>query len=300
MTYEAFWQPLTIIYDAGEAKAVARLVAEVRCGLSLADLMAGKEMTGVEGIHQRLLSGEPVQYVLGQAEFYGRQFSVGPGVLIPRPETEELCRWIIAGTKDKRNDGTWQILDIGTGSGCIACTLAAELPEAQVEAWDISDEALHIARSNAERLGVHVNFKKQDIINYPLELARFHRSTFGRLLPEGDKKAKRLKELSIVNYQLIISNPPYICPNEAGDMKPWVLNHEPECALFVPGDDPLLFYRHICNYAKTSLREGGQLYFEANPHYIKELEELLHCSGFNSIRTKDDQFGKTRFISACK
>ena len=283
MTYEAFWKPLTAIYETGEAKAIARLVAEVRCGLSLADLMVGKELTEVEGIHKRLLAGEPVQYVLGQAEFCGRLFHVGPGVLIPRPETEELCRWVMdEGLKVEgggwKVEGGRRILDIGTGSGCIAITLAAELPEAEVEAWDISDDALRIAQENANNLCIKVKFEKQDILNTPPSLWR---GTGG-------------------GFSLIISNPPYICENESEDMKPWVLDHEPKEALFVPDSDPLLFYRHIANYALATLEDEGRLYFEINPCYCKELELLLADMGFKDIQVRKDQFDKQRFIRACK
>ena len=152
MTYREFWQPLTARYDEGEAKAITRLVAEVRYGLTLADVLAGRLETVDEHqlsqLQQRLLAGEPVQYVLGEAQFLGRWFHVEPGVLIPRPETEELVRQILASTPP----ASWQgaILDIGTGSGCIAITLAAELPHAHVAAWDISDKALAIATNNAQ------------------------------------------------------------------------------------------------------------------------------------------------------
>lgn len=164
MTYEEFWKPLTQIYDAGEAKAITRLVAEVRCGLTLADLMAGKEMADVENTLQKLLKGEPVQYVLGVAEFGPHIFHVAPGVLIPRPETYELCQWIVSDLSPLR------ILDIGTGSGCIACTLAAEIKGAEVTAWDISEEALQIARENAKRTSVHVSFEQVDVLNAPSTL----------------------------------------------------------------------------------------------------------------------------------
>ena len=283
MTYEAFWQPLTAIYETSEAKAVTRLVAEVRCGLTLADLMIGKEMTDVEDTLQRLLTGEPVQYVLGQAEFCGRQFHVAPGVLIPRPETEELCRWV---TCDRwKVEGGCRILDIGTGSGCIAITLAAEMPEAEVEAWDISDDALQIARHNADHLGVHVNFKHVDVLHLQPSTLNPPPTTFN---PPPS------------TYHLIISNPPYVCENEAADMEPRVIDHEPSLALFVSDNDPLLFYRHIADFAMTALKEDGRLYFEINPHYCEELRQLLTDMGFEDIQVRNDQFNKQRMICACK
>ena len=169
MNYETLWQRLTDIYETGEAKAIVRLVLEVRFGLTMTDILCDKidkltieEQKDLKYIIQRLETGEPVQYVLGEADFGGRTFHVEPGVLIPRPETYELCEWSLPPTLSK-----WKghILDIGTGSGCIACTLAAEIPNAEVTAWDISDDALRIAAENAKRANVHVSFEKVDVLN---------------------------------------------------------------------------------------------------------------------------------------
>ena len=266
MSYEELWKPLTKLYDAREAKAIARLVMEDRFGLTMADVLCGK--TGDDAvlrhIQQRLLQGEPVQYVLGVAEFGGRQFRVAPGVLIPRPETLELCQWV------EEERGT-TILDIGTGSGCIACTLAAELPEAQVTAWDISEAALSVARENAKRTNVHVSFEQVDALNIPLT---------------PDK------------WDIIISNPPYICEQERATMERHVLDYEPSLALFVPDDDPLLFYRAIADYARQSLTAGGSLFFEINPLYAEQLKSLLSAMSYHHIEVRDDQYGKPRMIKA--
>ena len=266
MSYEELWTPLTKLYDAREAKAIARLVMEDRFGLTMADVLCGK--TGDDAvlrhIQQRLLQGEPVQYVLGVAEFGGRQFRVAPGVLIPRPETLELCQWV------EEERGT-TILDIGTGSGCIACTLAAELPEAQVTAWDISEAALSVARENAKRTNVHVSFEQVDALNIPLT---------------PDK------------WDIIISNPPYICEQERATMERHVLDYEPSLALFVPDDDPLLFYRAIADYARQSLTAGGSLFFEINPLYAEQLKSLLSAMSYHHIEVRDDQYGKPRMIKA--
>ena len=166
MTYSEFWQPLTAVYDEGEARAVAQMVMEVHFGLTMADVLCGRMGDEAEllQLQRRLLTGEPVQYVLGLAEFCGRQFHVEPGVLIPRPETEELCRWVIEVAERGKDRCT--ILDIGTGSGCIATTLALDLlaQPASVVAWDLSDTALLVARKNAERLGANVSFVKQDAL----------------------------------------------------------------------------------------------------------------------------------------
>ena len=266
MSYEELWKPLTKLYDAREAKAIARLVMEDRFGLTMADVLCGK--TGDDAvlrhIQQRLLQGEPVQYVLGVAEFGGRQFRVAPGVLIPRPETLELCQWV----EEERGI---TILDIGTGSGCIACTLAAELPEAQVTAWDISEAALSVARENAKRTNVHVSFEQVDALNIPLT---------------PDK------------WDIIISNPPYVCEQERAAMERHVLDYEPSLALFVPDDDPLLFYRAIADYARQSLTAGGSLFFEINPLYAEQLKSLLSAMSYHHIEVRDDLYGKPRMIKA--
>ena len=273
MTYPEFWRSLTALYDEGEAKAVARLVMEQHFGLSMADVLCGQ--TGDEAelrqIQQRLLTGEPVQYVLGRAEFGGRWFQVAPGVLIPRPETYELCQWLL-----EESRGVERILDIGTGSGCIACTLAAELPHAEVSAWDISEAALAIAQANAQRLNVNVTFSQIDIL-----------------------------QLSIINcqlsiYDIVISTPPYICQQERAAMERNVLDFEPSLALFVPDDDPLLFYKAIARYARQALKPGGALYFEINPLYAAELRSLLSMMAWHAIELREDQYGKPRMMKAIR
>ena len=280
MNYAQLWRKLAQQYDEGEAKAIARMVYEVRYQLSFSDLLLGKDtelsaddQKELEEIAERLLQNEPVQYVLGQADFCGRTFHVAPGVLIPRPETEELCQWIIS---EYRNFGTPEyhnnsILDIGTGSGCIAITLATELPGTKVCAWDISEESLKIARKNAEDLHVNIDFQQVDVLQAP-------------------QKANL--------YSLIVSNPPYICLQERAGMEQNVLNYEPETALFVPDDNPLLFYRAIAHYATAALKEGGWLYFEINPLYAADIKEMLCSMWFSHIDIKKDQYGKQRMIRA--
>ncbi|MBR6867172.1 MAG: peptide chain release factor N(5)-glutamine methyltransferase [Prevotella sp.] len=275
MTYAEFWQPLTAIYDAGEARAIAQMVMELHFGLTMADVLCGRmgDKTEMRRIQQRLLTGEPVQYVLGEAEFCGRLFHVAHGVLIPRPETQELCQWMIATLRSYPTP--LSILDIGTGSGCIACTLAAEIPEADVTAWDISETALAMARENAKRTNVHVSFRQVDALQLP-----------ATPVPPA------------THYDLIVSNPPYICERERTAMAPNVLDHEPPLALFVPDDDPLLFYRAIADYARKSLKPGGSLFFEINPLYTQELQALLQAMSYHIIETRNDQFGKPRMIRA--
>ena len=278
MKYEEVWKRLTTVYDDSEAKAVARYLLEIRYGLTMTDILCGKvESLSEEELKtllSRLLQGEPVQYVTGVAEFGGRHFHVEPGVLIPRPETAELCQWIIdeegGRTKEEgemKDERGGRILDIGTGSGCIACTLAAELPESKVTAWDISDDALRIAQENAQNIGVDICFEKVDILS---------------ISPSSQ-------------WSTIVSNPPYICNKEREGMEQNVLDHEPSLALFVPDEDPLLFYRAITRFAKTALQDGGNLYFEINPLYAQPLEQLMQDEGFSDIRFRYDSFGKQRF-----
>jgi release factor glutamine methyltransferase len=194
---------------------------------------------------------------------------VNEHVLIPRPETEELCQWIL--TTDATN-----ILDIGTGSGCIAITLAAEMPEAEVTAWDISEEALKVAEENAKRTDVHVKFEQVDALHLTSDIC--HQTSDA--------------------FDLIVSNPPYICNKERETMEANVLEHEPHTALFVPNDDPLLFYRAIAQYGQTALKEGGWLYFEINPLYAEALREMFSKMSYQDIEIKEDQYGKQRMIRA--
>ena len=274
MTYHEFWQPLTAVYDESEARAVAGLVMEMHFGLTMADVLCGRLPSCEEllDIQRRLLAGEPVQYVLSKAEFGGRSFQVSPSVLIPRPETYELCQWCLPQMPEE-----WQgrVLDIGTGSGCIACTLASELPQAAVTAWDISEEALAVARENAKSTNVNVSFKRMDVLNVPLSACN-------------------------EKWDIIVSNPPYICEQEKAVMERNVLEYEPHTALFVPDNDPLLFYRAISDYAWQTLLSGGILYFEINPLYDKDLERLLCDRGFMAVSSREDQFGKTRFTKAIR
>ena len=275
MTYHNFWQQLTKIYETGEAKAIARYVFEHGFGLTLADILSGKDalldtasQARLENLCQRLLAGEPVQYVTGIAEFGPLRLHVEPGVLIPRPETYELCQWI-----DSEKAETDSLLDIGTGSGCIAIALKSASPSLSVSAWDISDEALRIAAQNAKAAKVSVNFEKRDALNAD-------GSAFNDL------------------WDIIVSNPPYICRSEAIGMEPHVIGYEPHMALFVPDDDPLLFYRAIAAYGQGALKPSGRLYFELNPLYASDVQSLLSMMLYHNIETKEDQYGKQRMIRA--
>ncbi len=280
MTYHELWHRLMHVYEEGEAKAIALMVYEVRYGLSLSDLYIGKDtqlsaddQAELEEIAGRLQRQEPVQYVLGQADFCGRTFLVNENVLIPRPETAVLCQWMLSSLTSLLSP--LRIIDIGTGSGCIAITLAAEIPKAQVTAWDISAEALEVARENAKRTHVHVSFEHVDVLT-----------------------ANRCSTLIANRYDLIVSNPPYVLNKERAKMEQNVLDYEPHTALFVPDEDPLLFYRAIAQYGRTALKQGGGLYFEINPLYANDLQELLRMMSYHDIELNTDQFGKQRFIRA--
>lgn len=276
-TYQQLWQSLTPLYDAGEAQAIVRTVLDVKYGMTLTDIICGKvnelstdEGEKLEAIVKRLQHAEPVQYILGEADFAGRTFHVEPGVLIPRPETAELCQWI-------KEDGTApRILDICTGSGCIAITLALDMPDTEkVEGWDISEDAIRIAKANAETLGArNVDIKYQDALH----------------LMEHDSAPEK--------WDVIVSNPPYICEKEKADMAQNVLDYEPGIALFVPNEDPLRFYRAIAQYASQALKPGGRLYFEINPIYETEMREMLSHLQSSEIETREDAYGKKRMMKA--
>ena len=278
-TYQEFWQSLTPLYDAGEAQAIVRTVLDVEYGMTLTDIICGKvnelssdEERNLEEIIARLQNGEPVQYVLGEADFAGRTFHVEPGVLIPRPETAELCQWIEEEVSSLEADERKQIFDICTGSGCIAITLGLNIPNSEVTGWDISEDALRIAQGNVEMLKAgNVRIEYQDAL----------------MLPKAAEAA-----------DIIVSNPPYICEKEKADMEKNVLEHEPSIALFVPDEDPLKFYRAIAEYASSALKSEGALYFEINPIYEKETREMLEELGFKDIETKEDAFGKKRMMKA--
>ena len=274
-SFKYIFDKLSTAYPEREARAIARLVLETRFGLTQVDICMGRERTfsleerrDLENIVKRLSQKEPVQYVLGQADFCGRTFSVAPGVLVPRPETEELTKW--------SGFSLPCILDIGTGSGCIAITLSQELPQAQVSAIDISPQALAIARENAERLGAAVDFRHQDILDSPSK---------GQDSPFWD---------------IIVSNPPYICEHEREDMEENVLRYEPSQALFVPDHDPLLFYRAIGEYAVKMLKEGGRLYVEINRAYGRETARLFQHLGLRDIIVRKDLYGNERMVRCRK
>ena len=215
---------------------------------------------------QRLANGEPLQYIIGYTPFCGLKFSVDSRVLIPRPETAELVEWVASETADA---GT--LLDIGTGSGCIAVTLARKLPGCKVQGWDISDGALEVARENNCLNGTTAQFRKVDILSNPVVDCMF---------------------------DVIVSNPPYVLESEKAQMEETVLDYEPHSALFVPDNDALLFYRTIAEFGKRSLTSGGSLYFEINPLKAQDMKLMLSTAGYHNVELRSDIFGKLRFIKA--
>lgn len=272
-SYQELWHRLTAVYDDREAKAVAQWLLDTAFGLTMADVLCDglarltpAEHERLELMVARLEQGEPVQYVVGKADFCGRQFHVEPGVLIPRPETAELCRWIVADTSQSAP----AILDIGTGSGCIAVTLALGIPKSRVTAWDISETALRVAAQNAAKAGVSIVTERHDALRP---------TTYG-------------------HWDIIVSNPPYIYHKERASMDANVLDYEPREALFAPDDNPLLFYQCIADYARRTLTPGGCLYFELNPLLADAVSDYLQRCGLHSPQIREDQFGKRRFIKA--
>lgn len=298
MTYHDICQRLTPLYGQQEAKAMTRMLLEDLFGLSFADILCGatEHLSDADTLRlqqsvDRLLDSEPLQYVTGTAFFCGHPFHVAPGVLIPRPETE----WIVDTAVNLVTSGSSpRILDIGTGSGCIATSISLALADKHcyTEAWDISEDALRIAADNAKRLGAEVEFRRRDALRLEDDF-----STEEKLEAEqGGAEALR----DSASWDIIVSNPPYICNREAADMHANVLRHEPHLALFVPDTDPLLFYRAIARYAMRSLRKGGWLLFECNTLYAHDTARMALDMGFATSVVEDDCFGKPRFVKAQK
>ena len=273
-----FYDQLKKEYPAGEIQSFFNLLTEAYLEMSRLDLALDhkKELSAYEekkfedALH-RLLNHEPIQYIIADTEFFGLKFKVNKNVLIPRPETEELVQWILEDFKSSKTEEL-SILDIGTGSGCIAVSLAKNLPNARVSAIDISEEALEIATSNARMNDVKIDFILQDIL-----------------------KTTSLPE----KYDLIVSNPPYVRELEKKEMHRNVLENEPEMALYVKDLEPLIFYQKITKLAETGLKKGGSLYFEINQYLEKETAGVLNSCGFKSFSGKDI-FGNDRMLKGMK
>lgn len=273
-------QSLSPLYDSREMKAIIALLFEEVCGLSRLDMLMNpnivlsEEKSEILSCYAEMLSeGVPVQHVLGYEYFLGRRFEVNPDVLIPRPETAELVDWIVSEAPIGVN-----VLDVGTGSGCIAISLAALINNSRVFAYDLSTKALKTAILNAERLNIsNVTFVHKDIL---------------------ESQNERFEHPNVDNFDIIVSNPPYIMHKEKSEMSANVLDYEPHLALFVPDSDPLLFYRAIGNYGLKNLRHGGRLYFEINAALGRETCQLLESLGYRDIILRKDLNGLDRMISA--
>jgi len=275
-TRDYFFISLDGIYEANEINSFFYIFCEEVLGFSKIDVTLNQDFY-VSSTHQnilqdtisRLLKFEPIQYIYGVSHFYNLKFKVTPEVLIPRPETEELVEIVIKNTKNQLIN----ILDMGTGSGCIAISLAKFLSNANVSAIDISEKALQIAKINATNNGVDIKFYKENILII-------------NSLPE--------------NYDIIVSNPPYVRNLEKAEMQPNVLHHEPHQALFVEDINPLIFYDKISKLAYKYLKDNGKLYFEINQYLGIETQKMITKNGFSQVELKKDFFGNDRFIVAEK
>ena len=280
-----FISELTSIYDEVEAESFFYLSLEKLHNLKRIDLalQPNFELTGCEvdnwnNILDDLKSQKPIQYILGETEFYGLPFLVNENVLIPRPETEELVQLIIVESQMIKKE-TIRILDIGTGSGCIAVSLAKNLPNAQVFAIDVSEEALRVAKKNAETNQVNINFIQTNILET---------NNLAQLLTFNQQPTTA--------FDVIVSNPPYVRHLEKEEIKKNVLDYEPHLALFVEDNDALLFYRKIAQLSKTSLTQNGKLYFEINQYLGKETVELLEELEYENIKLLKDIYDNDRMI----
>ncbi|WP_278518100.1 peptide chain release factor N(5)-glutamine methyltransferase [Leyella stercorea] len=319
MTYSEIWHRIATSYDDGEARAIARILIEELFGLSYADIVCGatEQLSADDTLRldtavRRIEQGEPLQHVLGYADFCGNRFSVNGSVLIPRPETEwlvdegaKLMDGCIASdeTQHKAPYSPKRILDIGTGSGCIAISLKLRLGDAYVEAWDISEEALRTAQDNADALKAEVVFRKRDALKAEEEGCSEEECLQGGALVSSAPTEQAMDSINsneasttAAPWDLIVSNPPYICDSERSAMDDNVLLHEPHTALFVPDDDPLRFYRAIARYALLTLNIGGSLLFECNTRYAEATGAMLSDMGFEEVTVSDDCFGLPRFV----
>ncbi len=272
--YNNFESLLKKNYSDEEARSIASMVFDdilgydrIKLIMNENDLLSASLFEQLDMVLNLLLNHHPIQYILGYSSFYGLKFKVNENVLIPRPETEELVNWIL---EDFSNDQSINIIDIGTGSGCIPIALKSKRNDWDILAIDISENALKLAQENAKKLNQDVKFQLADIFNY-----------------ESDEK-----------YQIVVSNPPYVLELEKTQMNKNVLEHEPSLALFVANEDPLIYYKRIIEFAKQNLAKNGCLYFEINETKGEEMIQLLELAHFVDIQLRKDMFGKDRMIKA--
>lgn len=282
---EIFHKELNVIYGKGEVASFFYLCLEHYVNLPKFQLALEPEFTLTKEETNSFLEAlnnlkqqKPIQYILGEMEFYGSNFKVNENVLIPRPETEGLVDLIINGHSNENDKSRIKILDIGTGSGCIAVSLAKHLQNAEVYALDISKEALQVANQNAEQNNVNIKFIEASILD---------RTTWDR-------------EFENLNFDIIVSNPPYVRQLEKVEIKPNVLDNEPHLALFVEDGNPLLFYKAIINFAVNKLKPKGQLYFEINQYLGRETKQLLTDANFEAVKLKKDLYGNDRMLFGTK
>jgi len=276
--FARYKKELQHLYGNNEAEAITLLVISEVSEISKAKIKAFPETditapiaNKLEAILVELKTGKPVQYVLGTTEFYGLIFMVDPSVLIPRPETEELVEWVISSVSNEQKSN---VLDIGTGSGCIAISLKKNLPQFNISAVDISGDAIKTAESNAVLNKVDVNFIKQDILKYT--------------------------EIELTKSNIIISNPPYVTLHDKTQMHTNVTDFEPHTALFVPENDPLIFYEAIADFALINLLPEGLLFFEINESYGEDIVKMLSDKSFKNIELRKDMSGRDRMVKAVK
>ena len=270
---KSFVEKISSYYDEREANSIFFLAFEELSSYSKAQFLAKQDeaisqrlVEQLESIQRRLLKKEPIQYILKKAYFRGHEYVVNPAVLIPRPETEELVEWVL---NTVGQDVEIKLLDIGTGSGCIPIELKREQSEWEIHAWDISEDALEIARTNAAKNGVEVHFVEQDICT----------------AKDG-------------SWNIIVSNPPYVPQRESKLLKAHVLEHEPHLALFSKTEDPLYFYKHIITYAEATLTGDGLIFLEGHELYMDELKDLFEEEKWSDIKSKKDFHEKPRMLSA--
>lgn len=273
-------EALTPHHEAREAKAIARAYLEDSLGLTTTDLLLNQTLALTptqqarwQNDVLRLGSGQPLQYVLGFAHFMEQRWKVNASVLIPRPETEGLVQWALERCHSSRP----RLLDAGTGSGCIAVSLALHLPEAQITAWDLSVESLTVARHNAEAHHCHVHFEQRDLL----------------------AQARQPSDAPS-SYDLLVSNPPYIPACQRAEMDALVVNHEPPMALFVPTDEPLLFYHALARLGQHLLCPQGSLLVECHHDFVSQVAHLFSHEGYQQVETRLDCFDQPRFVGATK
>jgi release factor glutamine methyltransferase len=276
--YSEFIQKITLEESVEEIQQIAFRVMEHALGLSTTEILMEKETEVSDEVHHtlntiagRLNNHEPIQYILGEEEFMGMRFMVSPAVLIPRPETEELVKHVSLPSPTSNDEHPTKILDIGTGSACIAISLKSLMPMAEVYATDISEDALSIAQKNVERLEPNITLLKHDILN----------------------EAIPLTELDI-----IVSNPPYVTLQEKQSMQQHVLDHEPHLAWFVPDNDPLIFYKAISSRGKQALKAGGKVIVEINAQLGEQTMAVFAAEGYSAISLSKDMNNNDRFITA--